>query len=157
MRNIQNLSTQERIEALIKDNFPTTDVKTVTYTAGGDGATGALTLFSVTGQIKIVSLIPFCTTDLTETAGTVTTLLGVVGDTNLFLDTTEPEDIDVGKFWHATAQATIAGIAIPASLKDIVISADIIQTIVTSTISGGVMDFYLQWIPLSSDAAVVVA
>lgn len=156
MRNIENLSTHERIEALIKDNLPTTDVKTVTYTAGGDGAIGALTLFTVTGQIKIVSLIPFCITSLTETGATVTTLLGVVGDTNLFLDTTEPEDIDAGMFWHATATATAAGIAIPASLKDIVISANIIQTIANDTISGGVMDFYLSWIPLSSDAAVVV-
>ena len=156
MRNIENLSTQERIEALLKDNLPTVDVKTVTYTASGDGAIGALTLFNVTGQIKIVSLIPFCTLSLEETAATVTTLLGVVGDTNLFLDTTEPEDIDTGEFWDATAQATIAGVAIPASLKDIVISANIIQTIVTSTISAGVMDFYLRWIPLSSDAAVSV-
>ncbi len=155
MRDISNLSTQERIEALLKDNQPTTDVKSVTYTAGGDGATGALTLFTVTGQIKVVSLLPFTKTTLTETAGTVTIALGTADNTSLFIAASEPEDMIAGDFWTQVAPV-VKSIIIPAALKDVAVSEDIIATIATSTISAGVHDFYLSWIPLSSDAAVVI-
>ena len=133
-------------------------IASVTFTAGGTGAAGTATaLFTVTGQVIVVHLVPFCTTSLTESAGTPTLALGVVGSTALFVAATTATVIDADEFWVDTAPDA-NGIAIPAALSDIAIT-DNIQCLVggTNNISAGVIEFGLYWRPLSADGLVVPA
>lgn len=155
-RNLENLSTWERVEALLEDNVPTLTEKIITFVAGTTGAVGATTVFSVTGQIQVVNLLPFTTTLLAENGATATVSLGTAETVALFIAASEPEDFETGDFWTAVVPA-LKSIAIPAALKDIAVSEDIILTIANDTITSGVVEFYLRWIPLSSDAAVVAA
>lgn len=134
------------------------DSASVTFTAGGTGAAGTATaLFTVTGEVIVSYLVPFCTTDLTESAGTPTLALGVVGSTALFVAATTATAIDASEFWVDTAPDA-NGIAIPAALINIAITDDI-QCLVggTNNISAGVIRFDIYWRPLSSNGLIVPA
>jgi hypothetical protein len=127
-------------------------LKTVTFTGAANlGAVGTVPLFTVTGQILVVTLVPFCTTLLA--GATATLALGVTGNTGLFVGATTATDIDADEFWVDTAPDA-NGIALPAALKDIVITDNIIGTVAVAAVSSGVMDFYLHYVPLSSNGSV---
>lgn len=131
--------------------------KTVTFTgAAGAGEAGTVDLFTVTGQVEVLSLVPICTTLLTETGGTATIALGVTGSTALFIAATGAIGIDANEFWVDTSPDA-AGIAIPAALKNIAINADIIATVADADIDAGVIEFNLWYRPISADGLVVAA
>ena len=133
--------------------------KTITFTGATNlGAVGGAPLFTVTGEVIVVYLVPFCTTNLTESAGTPTLALGVVGNAAILLGATTATAIDAGKFWLDTSPAEVGAIAIPAALIDIAVTANI-QCLVggSNNISAGVIGFNLYWRPLSSDGLVVPA
>lgn len=126
--------------------------KTLTFDGSADfGAIGNVPLFTITGQILILSLIPFCTLDLV--GATATLALGVTGATALFIAATTATDIDANEFWVDTAPDA-NGVALPAGLKDVVITASIVGTVATAAITGGVIRFDLLWLPISLNAAV---
>ena len=136
--------------------------KTITFTgAAGLGAIGTFDLFTVTGEVLIAYLVPFCTTlvDVDAGTGVASMQLGLVNATNLFVATTPAIDIDANEFWiDATPDAN--GIAAPAACKDILITQNI-QGEVTSTgtklVNAGVIRFDVYWLPLSSDGNLVPA
>lgn len=131
--------------------------KTVTFTgAAGLGAAGAVSLFTVTGRVQVLAIVPYCSTNLTETGGTATLALGVTGSTALFIAATGATGIDAGEFWVDTTPDA-AGVAIPAACKDIAIAADIIATVADATINAGVIDFDVWYRPLSADGALAAA
>lgn len=134
--------------------------KTVTFTGAANlGAVGDVPLFTVTGTILVVSLIPICTTDLVENGATAAMSLGVTDIVALFIAATEPEDIDEDDVWDAVAPATTA-VALPAALKDIIVvgaANDILATVANDTITGGVLVFNLRYIAISDGATVVAA
>ena len=123
--------------------------------AAGTGAQGAVPLFTVTGRIEVLSLVPYCTTN--GAGANATLALGVTGNTSLFLGTTTVTDIDAGKFWLDTSPSEVGGIAIPAALKNIAIAANIIGTVATADATGGVIEFYLVYRPLSDGASAVAS
>ena len=129
--------------------------KSVTYTggAGAGVAGGSTTIFTVTGEVMVVALVPYCTTNLTESGATATIALGVTGATSLFIAATNSVDIDAGEFWVDTTPDA-NGIAIPAALKDIAITDNILTTHAATNTNGGVIRFNLWWMPLSADANV---
>lgn len=131
--------------------------KTVTFTGGaGAGAVGSVALFTVTGEVLIKSITAFCTTLLAEAAPTATLALGVTGATTLFIAATNAVDIDADEFWvDATPDAN--GIAIPAALKDIIITQNIIGTVAAQNITSGVIRFDVVWQALSPDGNLVAA
>ena len=131
--------------------------KIITYTGAANlGATGtAATIFTVTGEVLVVALVPVCTTNLGESAASSTITLGVTGDVDLFILATAALDIDADDFWFDATPIEVGGIAIPAALKDIAITANIISdhTGVGNT-NAGVIRYELYWSPLSLDAQV---
>lgn len=131
------------------------ETKTVTFTgAAGLGAQGAVPLFTVTGEVLVAVMVPYCSTDLAGAGATIS--LGVTGSTALFIAATTGTDIDVGEFWvDATPDAN--GVAVPAALKDIAITDNIIGTVATADLTGGALRFDIYWLPLSSDGNVVAA
>lgn len=131
--------------------------KTATFTgAAGAGAVGSVALFTVTGEVLIERLVPFCSTLLTEAAPTATLALGVTGSTSLFVAATNATDIDANEFWIDTTPDA-NGIAVPAALKDIAITDNIIGTVAAQNVTAGVIRFDVYWRPLSSDGLLVAA
>lgn len=133
--------------------------KIITYTTGGTGANATETdIFDVTGEVIIVVLIPYCTTNLDESAGTPSLELGVNNDPNLFIAATTATAIDADDFWVDASPTEVGGVAIPAALKDIAIT-DNISCLVggTNHISAGVIEYTVYWLPISTDGLVVPA
>lgn len=132
----------------------------ITYAAGSTGAIGTTTLFTVTGDVLLTMLAAKCTTDLTS-AGAPTFDVGVVGNTSLLFDTApDVTGWDAGEWLNAIGTTYSAGGATDLTWNltsaPAGISANIIQTIATATITGGVVRWYLQWIPLSGDGNVAL-
>jgi len=109
--------------------------KSITYAAGTTGATGATTLFTVTGTVA-VRVFALCSSDLTS-GGSATLEVGISGNTAALLAQTTATGIDSGEFWVDTGPATVE--ALPAIQ---LVAANIIQTIGTTTVSGGVLTYY---------------
>lgn len=129
--------------------------KTITFDAGvGTGAVGAVPLFTVTGEVLVSALIPFCTTLLTEAAATATLALGVTGSTSLFIAATNAVDIDADEFWVDTAPDP-NGVAIPAALLNVAIEENIIGTVAAQNVDSGVIRLTCFWRPISTDGNVV--
>lgn len=133
--------------------------KTITYAAGGAGANGTETdIFTVTGEVIIVAIVPYCTTNLDESAGTPTLELGVNNDTNLFIAATTATAIDADDFWVDASPTEVGGVALPAALKDIAVTDNISCTVGgTNNISAGVIEYMVYWLPVSADGLVVPA
>jgi len=123
--------------------------KTITYSALTTGATGTTTLFTVTGTVA-VNVIGFCTTDLT---GSGTIEIGVAGSTACLCNQQNATAIDNHEVWHDNVLA-IGG---QASGHWHIINQDIIQTIATDTVTAGVITYYVNYVPLSDGANIVVA
>lgn len=124
--------------------------KTITYVAGTTGATGATTLFTVTGQVA-ARVFALCTSDLAS-GGAATIEVGISGNTAALIAQTTATGIDSGEWWVDTSAATIE--AVPSQF---LVGGDIVQTIGTTAISGGVLKYYCTWIPISEDGDVVEA
>jgi hypothetical protein len=128
---------------------------TVTFTGAANfGAVGVVPIFTVTGEVLVCYFVPSCTVDLTEAAPTATLALGVTGSTSLFIGATTGTAIDATELWISTTP-TAAGLALPAAMKDIPISANIIGTVAAQNVTAGAIRFDLWYLALSSDGAVV--
>ena len=134
---------------------PILAIKTVTFDAGsGTGAQGNVPIFTVTSQVLVVAIVPFCTTLL---AGATATLeLGVTGILELFVATTTGTDIDADEFWVDTGPDA-NGVLIPAIMKDTVITDNIVGTVEVADITSGVIRYSVYWLPLSATSNVVAA
>ena len=128
------------------------ETKTITYAAGTTGATGATTLFTVTGDV-VVRVFAKCTDDLTS-GGTATIEVGIAGNTASLIALTTATGIDSGEIWLDTGPATVE--ALPSE-RILVEGTDISQKITDATITGGVLTYYCLWVPLSADGKVVAA
>lgn len=121
--------------------------KTLTFDGtSGNGATGSVNVFTVTGRVWIQALFIWCSENLA--GATATIALGVTGNTAEFLAATTATDIDSGDFWDGTTPNLGAGNAI----VDKVTGLDVIGTIATANITDGTLQFDCYWMPISSGA-----
>lgn len=124
---------------------------TWTFVNTTTGATGAHTLFTVTGNC-LVNVFGICDTNL---AGAATFEVGVAGNTAGLIaqiaDATEIDDGDI--IVDATPAVGVEALPGAKILND---GADIILTIGSTAITAGVIDFYVLWRPLSANADIVV-
>ena len=128
--------------------------KAITYLAGSTGATGATTLFTVTGDVA-VRVFGICTDLLDETGATATIEVGVTGLTAGLLPQVNANTIDANEIWH---DGTVDAIVDTFPTQKVVPNGlDIIQTIAGNTIKQGLLTYYCTWEPLSSGANVVSA
>ena len=92
--------------------------KSVTFDGtAGLGAQGAVPLFTVTGEIIVVYLVPYVVLTLGQDVGTPTLALGVTNSTGLFIGATTATALATGEFWtEATGGGTAAaGVGLPAA------------------------------------------
>lgn len=123
--------------------------KTITYVAGTTGAIGATTLFTVTGTVAI-NVFGVCSSDL---SGTGTLEIGVSGSTACLANQQVATSIDNNMVWHDAVLA-IGG---QVTGHEHIVTQNVIQTIATSTVTGGTITFYCLWTPLSEGASVVAS
>ena len=114
--------------------------------------TGALTLFTVTGDV-IVWLIPVITTDVVPNT-TANIRLGVVGNTDAMIVDSDADDLDARGIW--VDQTPDNEIEPLDRIRSYIITDgnDIILTL-SSQVNSGAIRFYLFWDRLSSDGNVV--
>ncbi len=124
--------------------------KAITYSALTTGATGATTLFTVTGLVAARIFAVASGTDLT---GSGTIEVGISGNTAALLAQVAATALDVGEIWIDNAPATVE--ALPA--LQILNATDIIQTIATNTVTAGTLTYYVTWFPLTQSASLVAA
>lgn len=124
--------------------------KTFTGAAGLGASGGATTFFNVTGDVHVALLLPTCKTDLANTTAGGTVTLGVTGNTTAFIAATTTVDIDAGEFWFS-ATPTSNAMAVPAALKDIAITDNVIMSHVSQSTTGGSMRIDCYWLPLSAN------
>lgn len=123
---------------------------TWTFVTGTTGATGAHTLFTVTGNC-LVNVFGICDTSLT---GAATIEVGVAGNTAGLIAQATATDLDDGDVWNSdTPTAGVLALGSPKILND---GADIILTIGSTAVTAGVVDFYCLYRPLSSGAIISV-
>jgi hypothetical protein len=146
-------------------NFPCTVKRTITFLGGttdawGDngGALDDTALFTVTGLV-IARVMAVCKTDLASSNGTLT--VGIAGAVSIFLPVETATQIDADQIWvndAANSTYIIAGEeqAAADNLPEYLLYGnDILLEIGTGDITGGVLDFYCQYRPISSDAKIV--
>jgi len=122
-----------------------------TFVTGTTGATGAHTLFTVTGDC-LVSVFGICNTDLT---GAATLEVGVTSNTaGLLAQIADATTLDDGEI-YVDATPGVGVEALPATfvLTD---GADIIMTIGSTAVTAGQVDFYLTWRPLEDTSDITV-
>lgn len=137
--------------------------KTLTFDGGTtdgigdhDGTGDPANIFTVTGQV-IVKVIAVCTTNLTFDAN-ATIELGIGGGSEIIATT----DLTVAalaakEIWHDTTPD--AEIEALSTMKEYIITDgnDIQLDCGVANVTGGVIEFYCLWSPLSSDGLVIAA
>lgn len=119
------------------------------------GAQGAITIFTVTGDV-VQSIVGVCNTALTGATATVE--VGVAGNTAVFIAQATASDLIANEIWHdATPTTTAEAVELFGGAKTIINTAskNIIMTIATADLTAGDIDFYCAWRPLSPDGYVV--
>lgn len=130
---------------------------------GNDGGTlDGAAIFTVTGLV-FAKLIAVCPTgyDLTGANGTLS--VGISGGTTIFMPVETATQIDGGQLWCNDAgngtsiiigeEGTAAG-----NLPEYALcGTDIILTVATANVTGGQLDFYCIWRPISSDGNLVAS
>ena len=120
---------------------------------GNDGGTqDPYTLFTVTGTVA-VKCFAKCTASLAGDAGTLA--VGTVVSPTGLITTTTATDIDVNEIWHdATPDASIE---LSSIATEKIVSADIVLTTATADVTGGSIEVYCIWYPLSPDGNITAA
>lgn len=130
--------------------------KTVTFVAGTTGAVGAHDLFTLTGLVKFHVYFEVMT-DLTS-GGAAVLKHGTASDDDKFdASGTGFDSYDAGQIGiHYLGNGPI-GIDAASTLTTHLANEDIIYTVDTAAITGGVIRYFIEWVPLSSDGNLVAA
>lgn len=123
--------------------------KAITYSALTTGATGATTLFTITGKVALRIFAIVSGVDLT---GSGTLEVGIAGNTAALIAQVAATALDVGEKWVDATPATV--VALPALQ---IVDGNVIQTIATNTVTAGTLTFYCLWFPISADGDVAAA
>jgi len=123
---------------------------TWTFVESTTGAVGTHTLFTVTGNV-LVTVFAACNGDLTS-SGSATLSVGVVGNTTAFITATDYFLIDNDRVWASNTPGFVR--TVPSAYIDN--DLDIVLKINNAAVTGGVIDFYCLWRPLSEDGKVEV-
>lgn len=128
--------------------------KTRTYTgAAGLGATGATTLFTVTGSV-LVRVLGCCTVTI---VGAGTLEVGIPGNTaSLLAQIANATNLAAGQSYLDATPSTVEAVTMTSPFV-IAGGQDVTETIGTTALTAGSVDFYCFWRPLSADGNVVAA
>lgn len=136
--------------------------KTITFDGGTandpgdfDGTGNPATLFTVTGGV-LLNVVAICKADL---VGAATLEVGVIGGTDgVIAQISDASTVTAPKIWFGSLAALTGEFDNNGTMYKVIGGGqDIIQTIGTTDINAGVIDYYCIWNPLSDDGNVVAA
>lgn len=115
-------------------------------------------LFTVTGDV-LVKVGGSVDVAVTSTSGTTTLEVGVAGNTACLCvqDAVDNTAFDIGDSWSLDTAADANGAQLSSEWVLVGNGVDIILTGSVDDITAGDIDFYCQWMPLSSDGAIAAA
>ena len=144
------------LRALIARNLPRVARKEYTFSTATTGATGTHTLFTVTGVVRI-QLFAVCRTNLVAAVAGATIEVGTPASTAGLIDLTTAADLIAGEIWDDASPIT--KIEPMSQIPEVIIGdgADIGLKIATQAVASGVIEFKIDYTPISSDGAVVAA
>jgi hypothetical protein len=154
--------------ALTNTSLAISDQWTTVPKAFADISTGAdswttghspITLFTVTGLVMVRVFGKVGAVQLTSTGGTGTAAIGVAGATGALIAATTANgttNFVAGAVWVDTTPAVLAE-AMPLNGGWFLCNSNIILTIATNSFTAGDPTLYCQYIPVSTDGAVVAA
>lgn len=129
---------------------------TITFTGAASlGAVGNLPLFTITGQVIVLTVGGVVTTNLAGAGATLA--LGVTGSTSLFIGaTTATTMLTTAALWVSTTP-TANGIALPAAVSGngTLIETNLVGTVAVAAITSGVLRVDVWWAPWSANGALV--
>ena len=132
--------------------------KTITFTgAAGAGAVGTITLFTITGRVRLDRMSAFCTVSLVSTGGTGKISLGVASSTGA-LSSNKSADAIVANDWF-TGASVAAGISTDILYSSFTVdvyllSESLILTVGTADITSGTLVFDAWYRPITDDGAL---
>lgn len=125
-------------------------LKTITFDgAASNGAVGTVAIASVTGGVIIHRMTAFCSTLLAGDTATIE--LGTANNTAGLIAQTTATNIDAEEFWQDTTPET----EISPVVTNQAVSANLILTVGTATITAGVIQFCIEWSPATTDGSLV--
>ena len=137
-----------------------------TFTGAANlGAVGVNELFTTTGVVEFKSFYVRCTTDLVDAVDGALFRLGITGNDGLFASTNfeglfDLDTIDAGEGLETDTPSAAPGWAWNLEQSSFThekaIFANIIMTISAQAITGGVLEFYILYLPLSSNGALTL-
>jgi len=122
-------------------------------------AVAPYTIFTVTGAVK-VKLYAVCTTGLTPAVAGATVSLGIVGTVAQFIAATLAADLVAGELWYDASPTTLIdldSVVSAGTMAKTVIGdgADIIIDVAVQAITSGVIEFMVEFEPVTTDGNVV--
>jgi len=117
-------------------------------------AAEAQSLFTVTGDV-IIRVFGICKTNVASAAA-ANLIVGTATTTNRFLASTVASALLANEIWHDNSPDATSELDSVSPSYIISNGQDVILT-PSAVVDSGVIDFYCQWRPLSSDADVVAA
>jgi len=123
-----------------------------TFVENLTGDQGNHTLFTVTGDVMI-TVFGLCKTNMAGSGADFE--VGVTGNTaGLIAQIADVEDLDAGDCYiDGTPEVGVAAVPSPFMVNG---GLDVLLKITNADVTGGVVDFYCLWRPLSSDGNVAV-
>ena len=137
--------------------------KTITFDGGTTNAIGdengtndPFDIFTVTGTV-LVKVFGICTTDLAGASSTVE--VGVAGNTAAIIALTTGTNIDANEIWRSgTPDVGVVAYTVSNIAQFLVANGlNIRGEVKTQNMTGGVIDFYCLFVPISEDGDVVAA
>ncbi len=120
--------------------------------SAGNGATGDVTIFTVTGRVWLLGITAFCTSGLTEALATATVQLGSSSGVTL-IAVVNAVDIDTNEWW--TDGTPVAQLdQMDAAQVDAVVSSDIVVIVGTQALTGGTIIFDAWFIPITDNGSL---
>lgn len=125
--------------------------KTLTFS----NTTGTQTLFTVTGTVE-VELVALCTTNC-ESAGACNIELGVSGDTDAMIISTDVTTLEANEIWHDASPDSNIEAASDCIRNYVITNGDDVILTLSAQVDSGVIGFECNWRPIVSGSTLVVA
>lgn len=150
--NAANASIVSLLRKVLDGDVAQVVTKTYTFVTATTGTVDTHKIFTVTGVVR-VKLYAVCITGLVTHTGTIE--VGTPASTAGLIAQTAAGDLIAGEIWDDATPTT--KIEPDSNIPEVIIGdgADISIKIATDAVDSGVIDFRLEYTPISSDGAVV--
>jgi len=136
--------------------------KTIAFDGtAGNGATGGVTVFTLTGRVLVEALTIFCTETLEEAAPTATVALGTATGTGNIISATSATTIAANDWWIDATPGEVGYANLVQTLssgpsqKDFALSESLLITVATQDVTNGTLVIDAWYRPITDNGSLV--